>query len=38
MDLKDTAQVAVLVRVINADFDITEKFGSFVPLKDTTTG
>ena len=37
-DLKDTAQVAVFMRGINADFNITEEFASLVPLKDTTTG
>ncbi|KAI6659632.1 general transcription factor II-I repeat domain-containing protein 2-like [Oopsacas minuta] len=37
-DLKDTAQVAVFIRGINAHFDITEEFASLVPLRDTTTG
>ena len=37
-DLKDTAQVAVFIRGINAHFDVTEEFASLVPLKDTTTG
>ena len=37
-DLKDTAQVDVLIGGIKAHLDITEEFASFVPLKDTTTG
>ena len=37
-DLKDTAQVDVFIRGINAHFDITKEFASLVPLKDTTTG
>ena len=37
-DFTDTAQVAVFVRGINANFDITEEFTNLVSLKDTTTG
>ena len=37
-DLKDTAQVDVFIRGINAHFDITKEFASLVPLKETTTG
>jgi hypothetical protein len=35
-DVMDTAQVAIFVRGIDSEFNITEEMASLVPLKDTT--
>ncbi|KAI6646023.1 general transcription factor II-I repeat domain-containing protein 2-like [Oopsacas minuta] len=37
-DVSDTAQLAIFVRGVSQNFDVTEEFASLVPMKDTTTG
>ncbi|KAI6658709.1 General transcription factor II-I repeat domain-containing protein 2-like [Oopsacas minuta] len=37
-DVSDTAQLAIFVRGVRQNFDVTEEFASLVPMKDTTTG
>ena len=37
-DMKDTAQLAIFVRGVSSNFDITEEFVQLVPLTGTTTG
>ncbi|KAI6647163.1 General transcription factor II-I repeat domain-containing protein 2-like [Oopsacas minuta] len=37
-DVSDTAQLAIFVRGVSQNFDVTEEFASLVSMKDTTTG
>lgn len=38
IDVKNTAQLAILIRGINASFQVTEELAALVPMKSTTTG